>query len=204
MMVNGTKVSLDEQWDFHGFHHQRLGLNMVYSHGLQSWFTVQYLSKMGTFGEIMQLQGKSLPDTGEIPGEFPTFSGVARKTSMCVHKHTHISISTYLYLCTYVCMYLSIHPSIYLCMTVMQCHAMQCNGMYMYVCMYACMHACMYVCMCVCLCLRVENRPSVLGIFKYVPWGGVGWGNNVHVLARSNDVTPRHVHLHVRTYVMQM
>ena len=27
------------------------------------------------------------------------------------------------------------------------------------------------------------------------------WGNNVHVLAHSHDVTPRHVHLHVRTYV---
>jgi hypothetical protein len=65
---------------------------MVYSHGLQ------YLSKMGTFGEIMQLQGKSSPETGEIPGEFPTFSGVARKTSMCVHKHTHISLSIYLYI----------------------------------------------------------------------------------------------------------
>ena len=50
-----------------------------------------------------------------------------------------------------------------------------------------------------CFCLRVENRPSVLGIFIYVPWGGVGWGNNVHVLAHSHDVTPRHVHLHVRT-----
>ena len=49
------------------------------------------------------------------------------------------------------------------------------------------------------LSLRVENRPSVLGIFIYVPWGGVGWGNNVHVLAHSHDVTPRHVHLHVRT-----
>ena len=56
--------------------------------------------------------------------------------------------------------------------------------------------------LCSCLCLRVENRPSVLGIFLYVPWGGVGWGNNVHVLAPSHDVTPRHVHLHVRTYVM--
>ena len=55
-----------------------------------------------------------------------------------------------------------------------------------------------------CLSLRVENRPSVLGIFIYVPWGGVGCGNSVHVLARSHDVTPRHVHLHVRTYVMQM
>ena len=33
-------------------------------------------------------------------------------------------------------------------------------------------------------------------------WGGVGWGNNVHVLAHSHDVMPRHVHLHVRTYVM--
>ena len=53
-----------------------------------------------------------------------------------------------------------------------------------------------------CLSLRVENRPSVLGIFIYVPWGGVGWGNNVHVLAHSHDVTPRQVHLHVRTYVM--
>ena len=31
---------------------------------------------------------------------------------------------------------------------------------------------------------------------------GVGWGNNVHVLAHSHDVPPRHVHLHVRTYVM--
>ena len=31
---------------------------------------------------------------------------------------------------------------------------------------------------------------------------GVGWGNNVHILAHSHDVTPRHVHLHVRTYVM--
>ena len=45
----------------------------------------------------------------------------------------------------------------------------------------------------------LKNRPSVLGIFIYVPWGGVGWGNNVHVLAHSHDVTPRHVHLHVRT-----
>ena len=55
---------------------------------------------------------------------------------------------------------------------------------------------------CCSFCLRVENRPSVLGIFLYVPWGGVGWGNDVHVLAHSHDVTPRHVHLHVRTYVM--
>ena len=39
-------------------------------------------------------------------------------------------------------------------------------------------------------------------MFIYVPWGGVGWGNNVHVLAHSHDVTPRHVHLHVRTHVM--
>ena len=54
------------------------------------------------------------------------------------------------------------------------------------------------MCWVACLCLRVENRPSVLGIFLNVPWGGVGWGNNVHVLARSHDVTPRHVHLHVR------
>ena len=30
----------------------------------------------------------------------------------------------------------------------------------------------------------------------------MGWGNNVHVLAHSHDVAPRHVHLHVRTYVM--
>ena len=50
------------------------------------------------------------------------------------------------------------------------------------------------------LSLRVENRPSVLGIFIYVPWGGVGWGSSVHVLAHSHDVTPRHVQLHVRTY----
>ena len=46
-------------------------------------------------------------------------------------------------------------------------------------------------------------KPSErFSIFIYVPWGGVGWGNNVHVLAHSHDVTPRHVHLHVRTYVM--
>ena len=38
-----------------------------------------------------------------------------------------------------------------------------------------------------CSCLRVENRPSVLGIFLYVPWGGVRWGNNVHVLASVPD-----------------
>ena len=59
--------------------------------------------------------------------------------------------------------------------------------------------------LCDSLSLRVENRPSVLGIFIYVPWGGVGWaglgwGSSVHVLAHSHDVTPRHVHLHVRTY----
>ena len=39
-------------------------------------------------------------------------------------------------------------------------------------------------------------------MFLGVGWGGVGLGNNVHVLAHSHDVTPRHVHLHVRTYVM--
>ena len=33
-------------------------------------------------------------------------------------------------------------------------------------------------------------------------WGGVGWGINVHSLAHRYDVTPRHVHLHLRTYVM--
>ena len=33
-------------------------------------------------------------------------------------------------------------------------------------------------------------------------WGGVGWGNNVHLLAHFYDVTPRYVHLHLRTYVM--
>ena len=32
--------------------------------------------------------------------------------------------------------------------------------------------------------------------------GGVGWGINVHSLAHRYDVTPRHVHLHLRTYVM--
>ena len=35
-------------------------------------------------------------------------------------------------------------------------------------------------------------------MFLGVGYGGVGWGNNVHVLAHSHDVTPRHVHLHVR------
>ena len=37
-----------------------------------------------------------------------------------------------------------------------------------------------------------------------VGWGGVGWGGdiNVHSLAHRHDVTPRHVHLHLRTYVM--
>ena len=35
-----------------------------------------------------------------------------------------------------------------------------------------------------------------------VGWGGVGWGINVHSLAHRYDVTPRHVHLHLRTYVM--
>ena len=39
-------------------------------------------------------------------------------------------------------------------------------------------------------------------MFLGVGWGAVGWGNNVHVLAHSHDVRPRHVHLHVRTYVM--
>ena len=41
-------------------------------------------------------------------------------------------------------------------------------------------------------------------MFLGVGCGGVGWGGaiNVHVLAHSHDVTPRHVHLHVRTYVM--
>ena len=66
--------------------------------------------------------------------------------------------------------------------------------LYIYIYVYIMIH--------ICICLRVENRPSVLGMFLYVPWGGVGWGNNVHVLAPSHDVTPRHVHLHVRTYVM--
>ena len=31
---------------------------------------------------------------------------------------------------------------------------------------------------------------------------GVGWGSNVHSLAHFYDVTPRHVHLQLRTYVM--
>ena len=59
-----------------------------------------------------------------------------------------------------------------------------------------------YTCWKISKCFDVENRPSVLGIFIYVPWGGVEWGNNVHVLAHSHDVTPRHVHLHVPIYVM--
>ena len=32
---------------------------------------------------------------------------------------------------------------------------------------------------------------------------GVGWGSNVHSLAHFYDVTPRHVHLHLRTYILE-
>ena len=47
-----------------------------------------------------------------------------------------------------------------------------------------------------------ERFRHFFNMFLGVGWGGLGWGNNVHVLAHSHDVTPRHVHLHVRTYVM--
>ena len=47
-----------------------------------------------------------------------------------------------------------------------------------------------------------ERFRHFLNMFLGVGWGGLGWGNNVHVLAHNRDVTPRHVHLHVRTYVM--
>ena len=55
-----------------------------------------------------------------------------------------------------------------------------------------------FTCTCAHTSCYVEDvsRPAGVG------WGWVGWGNNVQVLAHSHDVTPRHVHLHVRTYVM--
>ena len=103
------------------FHHQRLGVNMVYSHGLQ------YLSKMGTFGEIMQLQGKSSPETGEFPDKFPLFQDLQVKPQCaCTNTHTHSSISIYLYI------YISISISMYVCT---------------YVRTDVCMYARMYVCM---------------------------------------------------------
>ena len=43
-----------------------------------------------------------------------------------------------------------------------------------------------------CLCLRVENRPSVLGIFLYVPWGGVGWGGVITFTYLRTPMMLRH------------
>ena len=53
-----------------------------------------------------------------------------------------------------------------------------------------------------CTCAHTSCYVEDVSRHAGVGWGGVGWGNNVHVLAHSHDVTPRHVHLHVRTYVM--
>ena len=110
------------------FHHQRLGVNMVYSHGLQ------YLSKMGTFGEILQLQGKSSPETGEFPDKFPLFQDLQVKPQCaCTNTHTalylyiYISIYLYLYLCTYVRMYVRTYVCMHVCMYV--CAVMICNVM---------------------------------------------------------------------------
>ena len=55
-----------------------------------------------------------------------------------------------------------------------------------------------FTCTCAHMWCYVEDVSRHAG----VGWGGVWWGNNAHVLAHSHDVTPRHVHLHVRTYVM--
>ena len=41
-------------------------------------------------------------------------------------------------------------------------------------------------------CLRVENRPSVLGIFLYVPWGGVGWGGAITFTYLRTPMMLRH------------
>ena len=40
-----------------------------------------------------------------------------------------------------------------------------------------------YICVYICICLRVENRTSVLHVFIMgsTGWGGVGWGDNVHL-----------------------
>ena len=43
-----------------------------------------------------------------------------------------------------------------------------------------------------CLSLRVENRPSVLGIFIYVPWGGVGWGGAITFTYLRTPMMLRH------------
>ena len=53
-----------------------------------------------------------------------------------------------------------------------------------------------------CTCAHTSCYVEDVSRHAGVGWGVVGWGNNVHVLAHSHDVTPRHVHLHVRTYVM--
>ena len=57
------------------------------------------------------------------------------------------------------------------------------------------------------LSLRVENRPSVLGIFIYVPWGGVGWDGVTTFTFLRTPMMLRHgtftcTCAQLRTYVM--
>ena len=94
---------------------------MVYSHGLQ------YLSKMGTFGEIMQLQGKSSPETGEFPDKFPLFQDLQVKPQ-CACTNTHTALYLYIYISIYLYIYIYIYVR-------------------MYVCTYGRMYVCTYVCM---------------------------------------------------------
>ena len=56
----------------------------------------------------------------------------------------------------------------------------------------------MYVCIYIYVCIYMFMLADLLPAHK----SGVGWGINVHSLAHRYDVTPRHVHLHLRTYVM--
>ena len=56
-----------------------------------------------------------------------------------------------------------------------------------------------------CTCAHTSCYVEDVSRHAGVWWVGVGWGEvitNVHVLACSHDVTPRHAHLHVRTHVM--
>ena len=53
-----------------------------------------------------------------------------------------------------------------------------------------------------CTCAHTSCYVEDVSRHAGVGWGGVGRGNDVHVLAHSHDVAPRYVHLHVRTYVM--
>ena len=135
------KLSVDEQWDFHGFSPSKIGG--------ETWFTVMVYSIYQKWGHLVRscscrenLHRKLVNFL--INSHF--FRIYKRNLNVRAQTHTHTALYLYIYISIYLYIYISIYLYLYLCTYVrMYARTYVCMHVCMYVCMYVGMYVCMYV-----------------------------------------------------------